>query len=110
MFFLSFSIWSRQTHLKQIEKLKKNIEQMLKKIPYSVEYLAKQANFDFNGVSGESRRFFEYYNPNIAPGGMFPYEEKASFIRNLGDEFIAVKQPGYYALIYVGKPGIPTQN
>jgi len=104
------AVWARQASLKQTEQLKKSMEQRLKKIPYSAEYLAKQANFDFNSVSGENRRFFEYYNPNIAPGGMFPYEEKASFIRNLGDEFIAVKQPGYYALIYVGKPGIPPQN
>lgn len=36
--------------------------------------------------------------------GTWPALEKNSFIRNLSGELIAVKRPGYYTAIYVGKP------
>ncbi|MCZ7648601.1 MAG: hypothetical protein M5U26_25630 [Planctomycetota bacterium] len=36
--------------------------------------------------------------------GTWPAQEPQDFIRNFGSEFIAVKRPAYYTLIYVGKP------
>jgi len=34
----------------------------------------------------------------------WPAREPGSFVRNLSNELVAVKRPGYYAVIYVGKP------
>jgi hypothetical protein len=103
------AIWSGYKR-KDSNELKEKIEKKLKEIPYPVEHFSNKTDFDFKTVSGASRRLFQYYSPKIAPGGSFPYEENIPFIRNIGDEFVAVKQPGYYALIYVGKPGIPPAN
>lgn len=103
------AIWSQHDR-KNSNELKEKIGKELKEIPYSVEYFSNKTDFNFGVASGESRRFFQYYSSETAPGGSFPYEQSSSFIRNIGDEFIAVKKPGYYALIYVGKPGIPPAN
>lgn len=103
------AVWS-QYNRKNSNELKEKIGKKLKEIPYPVEYFSNKADFNFEVASGGSRRFFQYYSSEIAPGGSFPYEQNSSFIRNIGDEFIAVKQPSYYALIYVGKPGIPPEN
>ena len=35
---------------------------------------------------------------------IWPAQERKPFIRNFGDEMIAVKRGGYYCVIYVGKP------
>ena len=37
------------------------------------------------------------------PGGKFPVENSQNFTRSFNDEFIAVRRPGYYALVYCGK-------
>jgi hypothetical protein len=37
------------------------------------------------------------------PGGKFPVENSQDFTRNFNNEFIAVRRPGYYALVYCGK-------
>jgi len=37
-------------------------------------------------------------------GYTWPALEEADFVRNFGDEFIAVKRRGWYALFYVGQP------
>jgi hypothetical protein len=44
-----------------------------------------------------------YYTENPLPG-TWPAVEQAPFIRNFGDEMVAVKRPGYYCVVYVGKP------
>ncbi|MCC7494438.1 MAG: hypothetical protein IT204_18925 [Fimbriimonadaceae bacterium] len=36
--------------------------------------------------------------------GVWPARETNSFVRQFGDELVAVKRPGYYAVIYTGKP------
>ncbi|HEY3376827.1 MAG TPA: hypothetical protein VGL77_04970 [Armatimonadota bacterium] len=36
--------------------------------------------------------------------GIWPAQEKTSFLRDLDGELVAVKRPGYYTAIYVGKP------
>lgn len=41
-------------------------------------------------------------------GAVWPAAEGESFTRNLGNQLIAVKRPGYYTAVYVGKPaGVP---
>lgn len=45
------------------------------------------------------------YEHRAAPlDGAWPASEKESFVRELGGELVAVKRPGYYTAIYVGKP------
>lgn len=39
-------------------------------------------------------------NPNTS----WPAESKASFLRTIGKELVAVKRPAYYAAFYIGKP------
>jgi len=34
----------------------------------------------------------------------WPAESKESFLRNIGNELVAVKRPAYYAAFYIGKP------
>lgn len=94
----------------ELEKTKNRITKKLKEIPYSSNYLLNKADFEVKYATGVGWRHFKYYNPEIIKTGLFPYEEKKTFIRNLGDEFVAVKQQGYYTLIYLGKPGIPPTN
>lgn len=56
---------------------------------------------DFPG--GLSDVWYLYYqDPDTS--GTWPATEKGSFIRNFGDEFIAIRRPAYYTLVYVGKP------
>jgi hypothetical protein len=51
-----------------------------------------------------SRMAFERFGLEPATGGQWPALEEKDFIRNFGDELIAVKRPGYFTSIYVGKP------
>ena len=46
---------------------------------------------------------YEYFThtPRV---GAWPALEQKDFIRNIGNELVAVKRPGYYAAVYVGKP------
>jgi hypothetical protein len=90
--------------------LKEKIQQKLKSIPYPVEYFANDKNFNFETASGDCRRFFKYYSAATTSKETFPFQETNFYIRVIGEEFIAVKQPGYYALVYVGKPGMPSAN
>ncbi|MBN2641042.1 MAG: hypothetical protein JXR78_05280 [Victivallales bacterium] len=46
---------------------------------------------------------YEYFAHEPMPG-ILPALEKNNFIRNIANELVAVKRPGYYAAIYVGKP------
>ncbi|MBN2641945.1 MAG: hypothetical protein JXR78_09840 [Victivallales bacterium] len=46
---------------------------------------------------------YEYFT-HAPKHGEWPALTKKSFIRNIANELIAVKRPGYYAAIYVGKP------
>ncbi|HEY3331677.1 MAG TPA: hypothetical protein VGK19_16725 [Capsulimonadaceae bacterium] len=47
---------------------------------------------------------FLYYDVPIDRTGVFPANEAHPFIREIGGELVAVKRPGYYAVVYVGKP------
>jgi hypothetical protein len=51
---------------------------------------------------------FHYYTAAPGTPNKFPAEETQSFIRRYGDEYIAVKRPGYFAGIYVGRPAPDT--
>ncbi len=50
---------------------------------------------------------FQHWTESPAKG-QFPAMESKPFIRNLGNELIAIKRPTYYTAIYVGKP-VPHQ-
>ncbi|AHF89029.1 hypothetical protein OPIT5_00830 [Opitutaceae bacterium TAV5] len=45
-----------------------------------------------------------YWTDKPDLGVTWPACESRSFIRNFADELIAVKRPGYYATVYVGRP------
>lgn len=90
-------------------KLAESIRERAKTIPYPPERCAEILRRNARLTNGSSRRNYEYYNAGVMGGGVFPYEEEP-FFRNLGDEFICVKQPRYYCLVYVGKPGIPQRT
>jgi len=45
-----------------------------------------------------------YANIPVNRTGVFPANEAGSFVRDIGGELIAVKRPGYYAAVYVGRP------
>ena len=47
-------------------------------------------------------RYLHFRQPDRT--GIFPCLEEESFIRLIGEEFVAVKRPSYYAVCYVGKP------
>jgi hypothetical protein len=46
---------------------------------------------------------FQWWSEKLVPA-VWPAAESKSFIREFGDELIAVKRPGYYLAIYTGKP------
>ena len=90
-------------------KLVESIRKRAKESPYSQERCAATLKRGARLANGGSMRFYQHYTPGVMEGGLFPYEEEP-FLRNLGDEFICVKQPAYYCLVYVGKPGIPRRK
>lgn len=49
---------------------------------------------------------YQYYADKPDLSGIWPAQEKEDFIRDFGNEMIAVKRPGYYAVVYVGKPAV----
>jgi len=91
-------------------KLRDDIRERAKQIPYSMDHFAAKPDQRIKLLCGAGRRHYEYYEPDVVEGGLFPFEEQTTFIRNLGNEFICVKQPRYYLVIYVGKPGVPTRT
>jgi len=99
-------VWRRKQPTAAHEaKLAADIRARAKIIPYSMEQCAKILGRRESLGSGSSMRSYQYYTPGVMSGGLFPFEQEP-FLRNLGDEFICVKQPSYYCLVYVGKPGI----
>jgi len=44
---------------------------------------------------------YSFYGPRNPQHGIWPAKEDRSFTRNFGNEFIAVRRPGYYAFFYV---------
>ncbi len=73
-------------------------------VPYSIERCGEIVADNATLAASFSAHNFLHYRPGVDRSGRWPWEEE-SFFRNLGDEFICVKQPAYYTLIYVGKPG-----
>ncbi|MFW6413862.1 MAG: hypothetical protein ACOCZS_01050, partial [Verrucomicrobiota bacterium] len=54
-----------------------------------------------------SYRFFTRYRffpDKIIEDAVLPVNESDNFIRNFDDQFIAVRRPAYYALVYLGRP------
>lgn len=47
---------------------------------------------------------YVYYTDKPDQSMVLPAMQKRSFIRNLNDELIAVKRPGYYAVVFTGHP------
>jgi len=89
------------------EEIKSSAQSILaeaEKTPWPISYYTADLKRVPLSV-GMQETYFDYYNPAGRTNSLFPYEEK-QFIRNIGDEFIAVREQGYYVLIYTGKPGI----
>ena len=78
--------YSRKWHADQ---LRQKIEK-----PKPVGYLGMQSNV---------ARFREFNKPSLQ-NGVWPATEKGRYIREFGNELIAVRRPSYFASIYVGKP------
>jgi hypothetical protein len=79
---------------KQLEEHRNQIRQILAK--YSIA-----PNQGLNSFNLSWTRY-KYWAKQL--NGTWPALEDKSFIRNFGDELIAIKRPGYYTAIYVGKP------
>lgn len=52
--------------------------------------------------SVEVPRYLYWSQPDRT--GVWPAKEPKSFTRDIGGQMVAVKRPGYYAMVYVGKP------
>jgi hypothetical protein len=79
-------------------------ETFLKQLPFPASkytespHLMDYATSIFSG--------FENYQlgaVSTLPGAKFPVESSQNFTRNFNNEFIAVRRPAYYALVYCGK-------
>jgi hypothetical protein len=85
------------------EEKMEQLERARNAILHELKNPRKPANPGGDFPAGISDPHFEYYSePDRS--GIFPALEQEPFIRNLNDELIAVKRPGYYAVCYVGKP------
>lgn len=62
-----------------------------------------QKNYRWLGMQINVTKFQESGKTPVI-GGVWPALEKQNYIRNFGDELIAIKRPGYFTSIYVGKP------
>lgn len=98
-------LWFRNITPQEERGVRQVILAKLPEIPYTTESILKTPSFDPTLINGSGRHYYEYHYDTLNSSGKLPCEESQSFIRNLGNEFIAVKKPGYYLLIYVGKPG-----
>ena len=76
-----------------------SIAKIIDNMPDTVD-LANNKNVFRYGISSVRYEYFTY-TPTV---GEWPALAKTTFIRNLGNELVAVKRPGYYAAVYVGKP------
>ena len=104
-------IWYRTPASKeQKQKIIADIETTARTTPYPLEYYVNNEKAISQVADSYTAAYYKHYNPAVMAGGLFPFEERAPYIRNLGDEFIAVRQPKYYSLIYVGKPGHNSQE
>ncbi|MBN1672660.1 MAG: hypothetical protein JXR37_16580 [Kiritimatiellae bacterium] len=61
----------------------------------------KKTYEEFPGQTGDPR--FEY-DAEPDKSGIWPACEPQPFTRTFADQLLAVKRPGYYAVIYIGKP------
>lgn len=66
-----------------------------------VKSLSRPANSHHSNI--QTMRYL-YYSQAPDQSMKLPAEEDKPFIRNHNDELISVKQPGYYAVVYVGHP------
>lgn len=68
----------------------------------SLEAYAPNAHLEALGMVPSK---FMFLNSSERPSGtIVPAQESSSYIRNFGNQLIAVKKPGYFTSIYVGKP------
>jgi len=98
-------LWYRdEPTAEQTAELAERIRAKAAETPYSIERCGEIVAGNPVLAGSFSAHNYLYYQPGVMRGGLFPYEEEP-FFRNLGDEFICVRQPAYYAMVYVGKPG-----
>lgn len=81
------------------EQARASTAKMIDKMPDTVDKTNNKNVFRYC-ISPVRYKYFTY-----APiSGEWPALEKSNFIRNIGNELVAVKRSGYYAAVYVGKP------
>lgn len=66
-------------------------------------FTAVTNNIPFNSFPAVPERFNHFTLPQSS-GLLYPSEEAGSFIHNFGNEYLAVKRPGYFAGVFVGAP------
>jgi hypothetical protein len=98
-------LWFRKNTPQKAMAVHRRILNKLPEIPYSTESIINAPSFDPSLIDGTGRRYYEYHYGTLNTEGLLPCSEAQPFIRNLGNEFIAVKKQNYYLLVYVGKPG-----
>jgi len=76
------------------------LEATLTNIPRTLE----EASIGALSYTFHAERYL--YAQSLNPTFELPSQEKEFFIRNIGEELIAVKQPGYFVSIYAGKPKV----
>lgn len=88
-------LWARSQSVP--DQKEKTVNDAVKQINASLDQPAKM-----EGGNLTTPRYLYAAKPNLT--GTWPAQEKGSYIRNLSGELIAVKRPGYYTAVYVGKP------
>jgi hypothetical protein len=89
-------VWSRSTPAK-IPALRTSLQSL------AVSFDANASNIPLVSFPWTPDRA-THYSSAFLGGYVYPAEEEESFVRNFGDEYIAVKRPSYFAGIFVGKP------
>ena len=88
------AIWNRTLHPESKEE--RDAE--------AAKYLPKALSAELNTASPETcLPRYQYYSERIG-GYQWPALSEEPFTKNLSNEMIAIKRPGYYAVVYVGHP------
>ena len=95
-------VWAKNKHT--TDSAGENIAKAMRGMPETINKSGNKSIFRYS----ISPARYEYFTHNPMPGTL-PALEKNNFIRNIANELVAVKRPGYYAAIYVGKPA-PTPH
>lgn len=101
----SFDVWMK--FMRQRPPLKERLETGLRKairIPSKRNRNYETVSNYSAGVSGPL--FYDYLYPSlneVNKQARFPVEESDNFTRNFNNEFLAIRRPAYYILVYTGK-------